>query len=64
MTDVNKKQETMSSLFLYLLGFLLLWEWLRPVDALTDTGNIYIFLGFLSLCLVVVFSRLGVCLEA
>lgn len=59
MTDGNKKQ-TMPALLLYLLGFLLLWEWLRPVDELTDTGNIHIFLVFLSLCLVLSFLKVQV----
>lgn len=57
MSEVKKNQETMATILLYLLGFLLLWEWLRPVDALTNTGNIFIFLGFLLLCLVISFSK-------
>lgn len=64
MTEGKKKQETTATLFLYLLGFLLLWEWLRPVDALTNTGNIYIFLGFLLLCLVLSFSKVQVFIGA
>lgn len=64
MTKGNKKQETTATLFLYLLGFLLLWEWLRPVDELTDTGNVYIFLGFLLLCLVISFTKVQVLLGA
>lgn len=63
MTDGNKKQ-TMPALLLYLLGFLLLWEWLRPVDELTDTGNIHIFLVFLSLCLVLSFLKVKVFIGA
>ncbi|PLR75569.1 transglutaminase [Bacillus sp. V3-13] len=32
---------------LYIFGFLLLWEWLRPLEQLTATGNIHLFLIFL-----------------
>jgi hypothetical protein len=64
MAEVKKKHETMVTLFLYLLGFLLLWEWLRPVDELTNTGNIYIFLGFLFLCLAISFSKIQFLLGA
>ncbi|MEK3988378.1 MULTISPECIES: DUF4129 domain-containing transglutaminase family protein [Robertmurraya] len=64
MIKGNKKKETTTTLFLYLLGFLLLWEWLRPVDELTDTGNVYIFLGFLLLCLVISFTKVQMLLGA
>ncbi|MEH7336243.1 transglutaminaseTgpA domain-containing protein [Neobacillus drentensis] len=35
------------SFLLYVFGFLLLWEWLRPVEQLTDTANIETFIIFL-----------------
>lgn len=57
MSEGKKNRETMTTLLLYVLGFLLLWEWLRPVDTLTDTGNIFIFLGFILLCLVISFLK-------
>jgi transglutaminase-like putative cysteine protease len=57
MSEGKKNRETMTKVLLYLLGFLLLWEWLRPVDTLTETGNIFIFLGFIFLCLVISFSK-------
>ncbi|MEO2077099.1 MAG: transglutaminaseTgpA domain-containing protein [Bacillus sp. (in: firmicutes)] len=37
------------SFLLNLLGFILLWEWLRPVEKLTNTENIEIFIIFLLL---------------
>ncbi|WP_308314945.1 DUF4129 domain-containing transglutaminase family protein [Bacillus sp. V33-4] len=37
------------NLLLYIFGFLLLWEWLQPLEQLTATGNIHIFLIFLIL---------------
>jgi hypothetical protein len=35
------------ALLLYTFGFLLLWEWLRPVEQLTETGNIETFIVFM-----------------
>ncbi|RDI37957.1 DUF4129 domain-containing transglutaminase family protein [Falsibacillus pallidus] len=40
---------------LYFLGFLLLWEWIRPLEQLTMTGEIQRFLVFIILCLVLSF---------
>lgn len=34
------------SLLLYILGFLLFWEWLRPLSVVTDTADIDYFVGF------------------
>lgn len=34
------------SFLLYLLAFLLFWEWLRPLTVITDTSNIDYFIGF------------------
>jgi hypothetical protein len=35
-----------SSFLLYAFGFLLLWEWLRPIEQLTETDHIEIFVFF------------------
>ncbi|WP_254778935.1 transglutaminase domain-containing protein [Bacillus sp. cl95] len=35
-----------ASLLLYVCGFLLLWEWLRPIEQLTQTDHIAIFIAF------------------
>ena len=37
---------------LYVFGFLLLLEWMYPVEQLTDTGNIWVFVVFMMLSLV------------
>ena len=50
MTDF-KVNSRLSSLILYLFGFLLLWEWIRPVEQLTDTSNVWVFLLFLLIAL-------------
>lgn len=36
-------------LLYYLLAFVLLWEWLKPVMVLTDTGGLWLFLTFIAL---------------
>ena len=38
-------------LLLYALGWLLLWEWLRPLSQLADVGSISIFVIFIALSL-------------
>ncbi len=48
MTSYTGKKDFVTFLF-YGLGFLLLWEWIRPLERLTDTGNIGIFISFIAL---------------
>lgn len=40
---------------MYIFGFLLLWEWLRPLEQLTDTSNIGVFLLFIFISLLLSF---------
>jgi transglutaminase-like putative cysteine protease len=47
-----KYSQAFSSTFLYILGFLLLWEWIRPVEQLTDTSDSWIFVVFLAICVI------------
>lgn len=42
---------------LYGLSFLLIWEWLRPVKELTETGNIGVFILFVFIALLLSFLR-------
>ncbi len=53
----QKGQRNFTTFLLYTLCFFLLWEWLRPVQHLTDTGNFGIFLGFIILALVLSFLK-------
>lgn len=53
--NFEKVHKDFSSFLLYVLGFFLLWEWLRPVEELTDTSNIAVFLVFLVLSLLLAF---------
>ncbi|WP_336124768.1 transglutaminase domain-containing protein [Niallia taxi] len=46
-----------SNLMLYVLGFFLIWEWLRPMEQLTNTGNILVFIIFLILSLAMAYLR-------
>lgn len=36
----------MTHLFIYVLTLLLLWEWLRPIPVVTNTGDIHLFVWF------------------
>ncbi|PLS14639.1 transglutaminase [Bacillus sp. M6-12] len=40
------------SISMYFFGFLLLWEWLRPVKQLTNTEHLYPFIWFIILSLI------------
>lgn len=53
----SKKYITISNFLLYVLGFLLIWEWLRPLEELTNTENVIVFNLFLALSLLLAFLR-------
>jgi transglutaminase-like putative cysteine protease len=46
------------SFLLYMFGFLLLWEWLRPVEQLTTTAHIEMFVIFILLSFTLAFLRM------
>ncbi|MCM3571286.1 transglutaminase domain-containing protein [Neobacillus mesonae] len=46
------------TLLLYMLGFILLWEWLRPVEKLTDTAHMEVFIIFLLVSLALSFFKM------
>ncbi|MBP3039345.1 DUF4129 domain-containing protein [Bacillaceae bacterium Marseille-Q3522] len=54
MTSVLKKIN-LTNFLLYLFGFMLLWEWLRPVEELTNTSQTAVFILFLGLSLLLDF---------
>lgn len=56
--NLLKKREYTTNIFLYLFGFILLWEWLRPLKVLTDTGNMVVFLLFISISLILSYFQL------
>ncbi|WP_080848707.1 transglutaminase TgpA family protein [Cytobacillus gottheilii] len=52
---VRDVKRDLTTLILYAIGFFLLWEWLRPVEQLTDTSNIWLFITFVVLALLLAF---------
>jgi transglutaminase-like putative cysteine protease len=61
MSTVNPKRDW-GTFFLYAFGFVLLWEWIRPLKELTDTGflNVFIFYIFLSFVLAYFHTRIWI----
>jgi transglutaminase-like putative cysteine protease len=41
----------------YLFAFMLLWEWLRPLQEFTDTANTFIFVFFIGISFLLVFFK-------
>lgn len=58
MNATTEKLERFMHVLMYVFGLLLITEWLRPVDKLTDTGNIIIFILFLLYSLLLHYFRL------
>jgi len=59
MKQGTESKRTISNFILYLLGFLLVWEWLRPIETLTDTGDIAVFIFFLMLSFALAFLQIA-----
>ncbi|SEN91904.1 Transglutaminase-like enzyme, putative cysteine protease [Mesobacillus persicus] len=55
--SVRREKTDFTTFLVYAFSFLLLWEWLRPVQQLTDTGQMGVFLGFILLALVLSFLK-------
>ncbi|WP_404996708.1 transglutaminaseTgpA domain-containing protein [Caldifermentibacillus hisashii] len=53
-----RKQKGLQTFILYVIGFILIWEWLRPLQQITEIKNLPVFLGFLVIGFVL--SFLGV----
>ncbi|GAB6259381.1 DUF4129 domain-containing transglutaminase family protein [Peribacillus sp. NPDC055009] len=58
MNVTTAKLESFMHVLMYVFGLLLITEWLRPVDKLTDTGNIIIFIVFLLYSLLLHYFRI------
>ncbi|WP_144705002.1 DUF4129 domain-containing transglutaminase family protein [Fictibacillus phosphorivorans] len=59
MPQSNQQQaSTLHVLVLYGLGFLLLWEWLRPLKELTTTNDIQIFVMYTLFLFIVTYFQL------
>lgn len=46
----QQTERTIFSILLYAGGFLLFWEWLRPLGVISDTGNVTAFILFAGFC--------------
>ncbi|WP_445493078.1 transglutaminase family protein [Niallia sp. 03133] len=57
MSKQFEHARTFSNFILYILGFFLIWEWLRPIEELTNTGNVQVFILFLVLSFLLAFFR-------
>lgn len=61
------RQETASSFFkivTYFFGFLLLWEWLKPLKVVTDTASLTYFIVFIALALALSYFRIHYAITA
>jgi transglutaminase-like putative cysteine protease len=56
MSDITANRNW-GSFFLYVFGFILLWEWIRPLKQLTDTGNLGVFVFFILLSFVLAYFQ-------
>jgi transglutaminase-like putative cysteine protease len=50
-------KQSMKALVLYVFAFWLLWEWLIPLETVSDTRNIEGFVVFVALCFLLYFLR-------
>ncbi|MFT4417212.1 transglutaminaseTgpA domain-containing protein [Fredinandcohnia humi] len=50
-------QRNMRNLLLNIFGFLLLWEWLRPLKVVTDTEDLAVFVVFIAICFLLLFLQ-------
>lgn len=58
--NIKSLRFVFSTLLLYALSFLLLTEWLRPIDVLTENSHFWVFFGFIALSLLLSFLRVPV----
>ncbi|SDM65777.1 transglutaminase TgpA family protein [Sediminibacillus halophilus] len=49
----SSKRQLVFRTIIYLCGFLLLWEWLRPLETLTDTGSLSAFVIYTGFCFII-----------
>ena len=56
----STKSNQMISLLLYILGFLLFWEWLRPLKVIENEADLVYFVSFAAFCFILAFLRLPI----
>ncbi|MDG5785917.1 transglutaminase domain-containing protein [Evansella sp. AB-P1] len=55
----NKQPSSITHLFIYALAFLILWEWLRPIPSVTNTGQIEVFVWFALFSAAMIYLRVN-----
>ncbi|WP_100334203.1 DUF4129 domain-containing transglutaminase family protein [Bacillus alkalisoli] len=58
MSNSTHSERTMYSLLMHLFGFLLLLEWVRPLNQITDTANLYVFVVFVGVAFTISYLQL------
>ncbi|CQR47391.1 Protein-glutamine gamma-glutamyltransferase [Paraliobacillus sp. PM-2] len=58
MTHYHQTESKVFHTLLYLGGFLLFWEWLRPLAIISDTGNVEVFVVFAGFCFLLSYLNL------
>lgn len=57
--DTFSRQHSVLNLIVYICGFLLFWEWLKPLESFTDTGSIQVFLLYSAFCFFLSYLQLA-----
>jgi transglutaminase-like putative cysteine protease len=55
---VTATKRTINTFFMHLMAFWLLWEWLMPLETVSDTDNVHIFTIFVAGCFVLSFFEM------
>ncbi|TMW71090.1 DUF4129 domain-containing transglutaminase family protein [Alteribacter natronophilus] len=56
--SAEKTKHTFVHFLVYALGFLLVWEWLRPIPVVTNTGDIEVFVLFALFSFLMIFMKI------
>src|SRR5690606_33507359 len=55
---VTIKPKSLEVFLIYMTGFLLLWEWLRPLEVIVQIQNLQVFVVFLAIGFLLYFFQL------
>jgi transglutaminase-like putative cysteine protease len=58
--NAGSMKRNWETIFLYTFGFVLLWEWIRPLEELSDTGHLNVFLFYIVLSFVLAFFEVRI----
>ncbi|MBB6454879.1 transglutaminase-like putative cysteine protease [Salirhabdus euzebyi] len=54
----SEQNHIMLNAVIYICSFLLFWEWLRPLQEITDTGSVFIFIVYTAFCFFLSYMQL------